>query len=66
MKLKALWGFRGDAKKLGTESSRVVRGQEVETTEEYGRQLIGKGLAVEVQEKAEPKASKQAAAKENK
>ena len=66
MKIKALWGFEGDAEKLNTESSRVRAGQELETTKEYAHQLIGKGLAVEVQEKTEPKANKQAAPKENK
>lgn len=66
MKIKALWGFEGDAKKLNTDSSRVRAGQILETSKEYAHQLIGKGLAAEVQEKAEPKANKQTAAKENK
>lgn len=65
MKIKALWGFEGDATKLKSESSRIRAGQELETTQEYGHQLIGKGLAVEVEEAA-PKATKQASPKENK
>ncbi|WP_288659534.1 MULTISPECIES: hypothetical protein [Pseudomonas] len=65
MKIKALWGFEGDAEKLKTESSRIRAGQELEVTKEYGHLLIGKGLAVEVEEAA-PKATKQATPKENK
>ncbi len=67
MKIKALWGFQGDAEKLGAETAAVRKGQEFEKVDkEYGHALIGKGLAEEVKEKAEPKSTKQAAPKENK
>lgn len=65
MKIKALWGFHGDASKLKAETSRVVRGQEFDVSDEYGHALIGQGLAEEVKA-AEPKTTKQAAPKENK
>lgn len=57
MKIKALWGFRGDAGKLG--NAVVKRGEVFEGVEdEYAHILIGKGLAVAVE--AEPKSNKQA------
>lgn len=65
MKIKALWGFHGDASKLKAESSRVIRGQEFEVAAEYGHALIGQGLVEEVKA-TEPKTSKPAAPKENK
>lgn len=67
MKIKAKWGFVGDAKKLGAESAKVASGQVFEDADdEYAHILIGKGLAEEVTAEAKPKASKQAAPKENK
>lgn len=72
MKIKSLWGFEGDAMKLGTTSSTVRAGQTFDQVDkEYAHQLIGKGLAEEVKIKeeakpAEPKSAKQAAPKENK
>lgn len=72
MKIKALWGFVGNATLLGADSSSVKAGQVFdEVDDEYGRTLIGKGLAEEDdgegQTKASaPKQSKAAAPKENK
>lgn len=67
MNIKTLWGFEGNAQKLGSDSARVRAGQEFKgVDDEYAHQLIGKGLAEEVAEKAEPKSSKQASPKENK
>jgi len=72
MKIKAVWGFVGNAALLGAESSLVKAGQVFdEVDDEYGHTLIGKGLAEEVdgegQTKASaPKQSKAAAPKENK
>lgn len=61
MKVKALWGFVG-------QDGRVLKGQELEVSNEYGHSLIGRGLAQEVKTKAEPKAdaTKQTGPKENK
>lgn len=68
MKIKALWGFVGDAKKLRAQSGRVRAGEEFDVSdEEYAHGLIGKGLAVAVDGKAaQAKSTKQAAPKENK
>lgn len=67
MKIKAKWGFVGDAVKLGAESAKVRAGQVFEDVDdEYAHVLIGKGLAEEVTEKAKPKEAKQAAPKEAK
>ena len=67
MKIKAKWGFIGDAKKLGTDSSKVKAGQVLDKVDaEYGHTLIGKGLAEEITGETKPKANKQAAPKENK
>ncbi|MCT5586652.1 hypothetical protein LZL78_31635 [Pseudomonas aeruginosa] len=73
MKIKAKWGFVGDAVKLGAESAKVKAGQEFEDVDdEYAHILIGKGLAVEVAAKgrrpdrsgeAEAKAKAEAEAK---
>lgn len=49
MKIKALWGFFGDATKLGAKDNKVRAGQEFSKVDpEYAHALIGKGLAVEV------------------
>lgn len=67
MKIKALWGFIGDAKKLGADSAKVKAGQVFEDADdEYAHTLIGKGLAEEVGAETKPKATKPAAPKENK
>ncbi|AID83539.1 MULTISPECIES: DUF7302 family protein [Pseudomonas] len=64
MKIKALWGFVGDAKKLGAESAQVRAGQVFEEVDdEYAHVLIGKGLAAEVGEQTKPKETKPAAPK---
>jgi hypothetical protein len=67
MKIKALWGFIGDAKKLGAESPRVKAGQEfTNADDEYAHTLIGKGLVEDIGTETRPKASKPSAPKENK
>ncbi|WP_434558025.1 hypothetical protein [Pseudomonas sp. Z4-20] len=72
MKIKALWGFVGNAELLGADSTNVKRGQEFEKAdEEYAHTLLGKGLVVELgadgkPKVAKPKESKPAAAKEAK
>ena len=61
MKIKALWGFAGNAALLGAgvQSSKVVRGQVFDDADdEYAHLLIGKGLAEEVVVKVDPKAKK--------
>ncbi|HDY6346942.1 TPA: hypothetical protein RRA75_006482, partial [Pseudomonas aeruginosa] len=59
MKIKALWGFVGDAKKLGAESAQVRANQVFEEVDdEYAHVLIGKGLAAEVGEQTKPKETK--------
>lgn len=59
MKIKALWGFVG-------EKGRVRTGDVLDVSNEYGHALIGKGLAKEDSGTEKPKATKQAAPKENK
>lgn len=69
MKIKALWGWVGV-------SGAVRSGDVIDVDDEYGHQMIGKGLAVEVSEisdsdsddakQAAPAANKKAAAKETK
>jgi len=60
MKIKALWGFIG-------EKGHVRRGEEIEVSQEYGHNLIGKGLAQEVAKgKTTPNANKPAAPTETK
>lgn len=67
MKIKALWGFIGDAKKLGADSPKVKAGMTFdEVDDEYGHLLIGKGLVEEFDGKAKPKETKPAAPKEAK
>jgi len=69
MKLKAKWGFIGDAIKLGTDSTQVKAGQVLEDVDdEYAHVLIGKGLVEEFDGKApaKPKEAKPAAPKETK
>ncbi|CAB3870281.1 hypothetical protein [Achromobacter deleyi] len=59
MKIKALWGFRGDAKKLGKGDGRVRAGDTFDDADsEYGHALVGKGLVEEVDgSKAQPRTS---------
>ncbi|MEX2902496.1 hypothetical protein AB3967_14285 [Pseudomonas rhodesiae] len=72
MKIKAVWGFVGNAALLGAESSSVKAGQVFdEVDDEYAHTLIGKGLAEEVDADGKtkataPKQSKSVAPKENK
>jgi hypothetical protein len=67
MNITALWGFHGDAEKLGVPAGKVVAGDSFENVDdEYAHQLLGKGLAEETGKSAAPKSSKQAAPKENK
>lgn len=66
MKIRTLWGFEGNAAKLGTDSDRVRAGVVFdEADDEYAHVLIGKGLAVEVGGSA-PKENKQVSAAEKK
>lgn len=48
MKIKAKWGFIGDAKRLNADSSVVKAGQTFDAEDEYAHILIGKGLAEQV------------------
>jgi hypothetical protein len=64
MKIKAKWGFIGDAEKLKAESSRVKAGQVFEDVDdEYAHTLIGKGLVEEFDGDSKPKGRKAAAPK---
>lgn len=59
MKIKALWGFFGDAEKLGVKDSQVRAGQEFSKVDpEYAHVLIGKGLVVDVTGQPKPTANK--------
>lgn len=59
MKVKVLWGFEGDPEKVNVQNGRVSAGQVLDLEdEEYGHQLVGKGLAA-LEDGAAPKASKQ-------
>ncbi|HWV08140.1 MAG TPA: hypothetical protein VN156_01265 [Pseudomonas sp.] len=61
MKIKAEWGFRGDAPKLNAESADVKAGDVFDGVDpEYGHALVGKGLAVQLHEGAAPKETKPA------
>lgn len=67
MKIKALWGFFGDAEKLGVKDSQVRAGQEFSKVDpEYAHVLIGKGLVVDVAGQPKPTANKAAKPAENK
>ncbi|AVX22819.1 hypothetical protein LCH33_004604 [Pseudomonas amygdali] len=67
MKVRALWGFVGDADLLKADSAKVKRGEVFDdVNDEYAHVLIGKGLAEEVGGKTTPKANKQAKPEENK
>ncbi|ARA79625.1 hypothetical protein ACDH60_10230 [Pseudomonas ficuserectae] len=66
MKVRALWGFVGDADLLKADSAKVKRGEVFDhVNDEYAHVLIGKGLAVEVGGSA-PKENKQVSATEKK
>ena len=59
MKIKALWGFTGNADLLKAESPKVKRGQVFDDAEdEYAYTLIGKGLAEEIGADGKPKVTK--------
>ncbi|WP_204302664.1 hypothetical protein [Stenotrophomonas maltophilia] len=61
MKIKAQWGFRGDAPKLNAESADVKAGDVFDGVDpEYGHALVGKGLVVQVHESAAPQETKPA------
>lgn len=61
MKIKALWGFRGDAPKLKSPSADVKAGDVFPDVEaEYGHALVGKGLVVQLHEEAAPRETKPA------
>ncbi|WP_313415912.1 hypothetical protein [Stenotrophomonas sp.] len=61
MKIKAQWGFRGDALKLNAESADVKAGQVFEDVDpEYGHVLVGKGLVVKIPEGTAPRETKPA------
>lgn len=68
MKIKVLWGFEGDPEKVKVQNGRVSAGQVLDLEdEEYGHQLIGKGLAALVNDEgAAPKSNKQSKPSENK
>lgn len=72
MKIKAEWGFVGNAALLGADSTTVKAGQVFEEADdEYAHILIGKGLAVELgadgkAKVSKPKDNKPAAPKETK
>ncbi|MDU8417025.1 hypothetical protein RYA60_01990 [Pseudomonas syringae] len=67
MKIRTLWGFEGNAAKLGAESDRVRAGVVFDDADdEYAHVLIGKGLAEEAGGKTTPKANKQAKPEESK
>lgn len=48
MKIKAMWGFIGNAMKLNADSNQVKAGQTFDADAEYANLLIGKGLVVAV------------------
>ena len=59
MKIKARWGFIGDAEKLKSKERQVRRNDVFDGVDsEYAHLLIGKGLAVEIV--AEPEENRQA------
>lgn len=67
MKIKALWGFRGDAPKLKAASADVKAGQVFEGVDpEYAHVLIGKGLVVQLPTGAAPREAKPAKPTETK
>lgn len=67
MKIKALWGFRGDAPKLNSPSADVKAGDVLPDVDpEYGHALVGKGLVVQLHEGAAPKETKPAQPSESK
>lgn len=67
MKIRTLWGFEGDASKLGAESSRIRAGETFDDVDkDYAHGLIGNGLAIEVDANAAPKETKPASAAEKK
>lgn len=61
MKIKAKWGFIGNASLLKADGTNVRAGQVFpEADDEYAHTLIGKGLAEEVKDEAAPPAQKPA------
>ena len=67
MKIKVLWGFEGNAQKLGSKSSRVRAGEVFNNVDDdYAHVLIGKGLVEEVASKKAPRNTKAASPAETK
>ncbi|MDZ5815047.1 MULTISPECIES: hypothetical protein [Bacteria] len=65
MKIKAVWGFRGDAPKLNAASADVKADDVFDGVDpEYGHALVGKGLVVQIHEGAAPRETKPAAPSE--
>jgi len=60
MKIKAKWGFTGDAAKLNADSGKVRAGQTFDADDEYAHLLIGKGLVEQAGGKAKADESKEA------
>lgn len=60
MKIKTTWGFIGNAVKLNADSNVVMAGQTFDADDEYAHTLIGKGLAVAVDDDAGAKSNKEA------
>ncbi len=61
MKIKAQWGFRGDAPKLNSPSADVKAGDVfIDVEPEYGHALVGKGLVVQLHEGVAPQDTKPA------
>lgn len=60
MKIKTKWGFIGNAVKLNADSNVVKAGQTFDADDEYAHTLIGKGLAVPVEDDAAAKGNKEA------
>ncbi|WP_329810726.1 hypothetical protein [Stenotrophomonas sp. SMYL8] len=60
MKIKTKWGFIGNAVKLNADSNVVKAGRTFDADDEYAHTLIGKGLAVAVEDDAGAKGNKEA------
>jgi len=59
MKIKAQWGFIGDATRLGHGSGRVRAGEVFDNADgEYAHMLIGKGLVSAVDAEEQPSVDK--------
>lgn len=64
MRIKAVWGFVGNAVLLGSEATAVKAGQVFDDVDdEYAHALIGKGLVEEIEADGKPKVTKAKEAK---